>query len=64
MKIVEIDRKSLYDAKKSLHAKMQRFFMIIMNLAFYYPIFSAEGKHTNFFMSKRAGSQPFLHLWL
>lgn len=36
------------------------FFMIIINLAFYHPIFQAAGKHTNFFMSKRAGSQPFL----
>ena len=37
---------------------MQRFFMIIMNLAFYHPIFSAKDKHTFFFMSKRAGSNP------
>ena len=32
--------------------------MIIMNLAFYHPIFLVEGKHTNFFMSNRAGSNP------
>ena len=25
----------------------------------FHPIFSAEGKHTNFFMSKQAASRPF-----
>ena len=55
------------DSQPFIHGVQQldivKFALPLVKISFH-PIFSAVGKHTNFFMSVRAASQPFIQSFL